>query len=934
MLHNTQLSVGRRLFLGLATGATVLIVIIAGLTLYGQVSQFNKESENIRRQYISAQKEVIKSEVEKVVLYIEYMASNREKRLRETIRSRTQEAHAVGMNLAEKYRGKLSPEEIKALVVEALRPIRFNDGRGYFFATGYDGVEVLFADRPELEGKNLWDTQDTQGQYVIRDMVRITKEQGEGFYEYSWTKPGSEGRGFPKIAYLKYFEPFKGFIGTGEYLDDVEKDIQKEVLDRIGNIRFGKDGYIFVVSYDGVTLMNSTQPNLIGKNIWEMTDPNGVKVIQEERRAVENPQGDFIYYHWEKPTTGKHAPKVSFMKGIPEWRWMIGAGVYMDEVEPIIQRKEKALREEAVTGLKWLAFFTLFLLALIYFFSYLISRTFNRQIKVFLSFFRAMEKGGEPIDVTPLRFIEFKALANSANVMLAKRREAETALLKSEDRYQNILKTSLDGFWLVNAQGRLLEVNEAYCRMSGYSEPELLKMSVRDIDAAENPDQIAKHIQIVQQEGNDRFETRHRRKDGSLFSVEVSMQFRAMESGNLVAFIRDITDRKQAEEERSRLQDQLIQAQKMESIGRLAGGVAHDFNNLLTGISGNISLALMDLSPQDPLSELLNEVNQAADSAANLTRQLLAFSRKQLIEPKVLDLNEIIEHSHRMLRRLIGEDIDLVFTPMVPLGRVKIDPGQAEQILINLAVNARDALTDGGHLTLETANVTLDDAYCRSHSGNLAPGEYVMLAVSDDGIGMDAEVRAHLFEPFFTTKEKGKGTGLGLATVYGAVKQNGGNIEVYSEPGRGTTFKIYFPRVEVEARAPSRPAETHMPVGTETILVVEDEALVRSMAVKVLHRQGYQVHAYANGKEALSAIQQFTEPLHLLMTDVVMPGMNGKELSLAVLAIRPEIKVLFASGYTENAIAHHGVLDEGIEFIGKPYTPQALAIKVRGVLDK
>ncbi len=932
--RQTTPRLGSLLFFGLMILATLLTALVAGLVFFGNYSRFQKESEVLRRQYIEAQKNLIKSEVEKSFHYVQYMQSIRERRLRETIKNRTLEAHAIGTHLAEQYRGKMPPEKIKALIVEALRAIRFHNGRGYYFATGHDGVEILFADRPEQEGKNLLTLQDTQGRYVIRDMIDISQNQGEGFYRYSWTKPASEGRGFPKIAYVKYFEPFNGFIGTGEYLDDVEKDIQGEVLDRIGHIRFGKDGYIFVVSYDGVTLMNSTQPHLIGKNIWDMTDPFGVKVIQEERRAVENPAGDFIYYHWEKPTTGKHAPKVSFMKGIPEWQWMIGAGVYLDEVESIIQEKEAQLRHEVMTGLQWLAVLFLVVLASIYALSYLVSRAFNRQIEVFLSFFRAMEAGGEPIDVTPLRIAEFQDLARSANVMLAKRREAETALRKSQDRHSDILKTTLDGFWLFSAQGRLLEVNQAYCRMSGYSEEELLTMSIFDIEAMENPTETAKHLEKVKNEGYDRFESLHRRKDGSIIDVEISVQYKATEGGNLVSFIRDITERKRAEEERVKLQEQLTQAQKMESIGRLAGGVAHDFNNLLTGISGNVALAIMDLPADDPLYELLSDVSQAAESAAGLTRQLLAFSRKQLIEPKVLDLNEVIERSLRMLHRLIGEDIDLVFVPGQNVGFVKIDPGQAEQILINLAVNARDAMPDGGHLTLETDNVLLDEEYCRQHGSNLVPGEYVMAAVSDDGVGMEPEIRSHLFEPFFTTKEKGKGTGLGLATIYGAIKQNNGNIEVYSEPGKGTTFKIYLPRVTAEAQKLTFPTDEIMPTGTETVLVVEDEPLVRNMAVKVLTRQGYRVFAFANGAEALQSVRQMSEPLHLLMTDVVMPGMNGKELAQSIQALRPDIKVLYASGYTENAIAHHGVLDAGIEFIGKPYAPQALAVKVRKVLDK
>ncbi|MFW5741562.1 MAG: ATP-binding protein, partial [Myxococcota bacterium] len=385
--------------------------------------------------------------------------------------------------------------------------------------------------------------------------------------------------------------------------------------------------------------------------------------------------------------------------------------------------------------------------------------------------------------------------------------------------------------------------------------------------------------------------------------------------------------------EKDALRKQLAQAQKMESIGRLAGGVAHDFNNLLTAITGNISLAMLDISPEDPVCEVFNEVSRAAESAASLTRQLLAFSRKQQIEPKVLSLNDVIESSNKMLRRLIGEDIELVFEPAKDLWSVNIDPGQVEHILVNLVVNARDAMPDGGRLSLKTANVTLDDEYCRSHTYTL-PGPYVMLQVADDGIGMDEQVLSQVFEPFFTTKAKGKGTGLGLATVYGAVKQNHGTIEVDSEPGRGSRFTIYLPRAEGEAERISPLARSGMPSGTETVLVVEDEALVRGLAVRTLRRQGYRVHAFANGGEALMAVREMNEPIHLLMTDVIMPGVNGKVLAENIQAIVPDIQVLFTSGYTDDVISQHGVLQEGIEFIAKPYTPQSLAKRVRTVLDR
>ncbi len=421
-------------------------------------------------------------------------------------------------------------------------------------------------------------------------------------------------------------------------------------------------------------------------------------------------------------------------------------------------------------------------------------------------------------------------------------------------------------------------------------------------------------------------------------SVEVSATlFPIFDSANnltnVVCNWIDISDHKQAEREKARLEIQLQQAMKMEAIGRLAGGVAHDFNNLLTGITGNVQLALMDVTPDHPLADFLSEIDQAAESAAALTRQLLAFSRKQLIEPKRLDLNELISSLNKMLTRLIGEDVELKTIKEKHLGVVKIDPGQCEQILVNLAVNARDAMPNGGKLVIETENVELDEEYCRLHT-NAVPGHYVRMVVSDNGHGISDEVKEHLFEPFFTTKPKGRGTGLGLATIYGTVKQAGGNIEVYSEVGKGTAFKIYLPIVEEQTtRLNGNQVSTKMQGGKETILLVEDEKVVRDLAIRILTRLGYRVLKAANGESALKLVQQFDGPIDLLMTDVVMPGMNGRQLAEKLVTFYPDIKILYSSGYTENTIAHHGVIEEGLNFIGKPYSLQNLAKKLREVLE-
>ncbi len=386
--------------------------------------------------------------------------------------------------------------------------------------------------------------------------------------------------------------------------------------------------------------------------------------------------------------------------------------------------------------------------------------------------------------------------------------------------------------------------------------------------------------------------------------------------------------------ERQRLEEQLLQSQKMEAVGRLAGGVAHDFNNILTAIIGYSEFLLMSLEPGDPLYRDVAEIKKAADRAADLTSQLLAFSRKQIMQPKVLDLNITVDNMGKMLRRLIGEDIQLVIALEPALGRVKADPGQVEQVIMNLAVNARDAMPEGGRLTIETRNVYLDEDYARQHL-DVQPGPYVMLAISDTGVGMDEETQSHLFEPFFTTKDVGKGTGLGLATVYGIVKQSGGHIEVESEVGTGTTFKIYLPQIEEEGDSARQTWRPDSPLsGRETILLVEDEEVVRDLARRVLAQSGYTVLQARHGQEALQVCKDYEGTIHLLVTDVVMPGgMSGRQLAEQLIALRPEMKIMYISGYTGNAIAHHGVLDSGTAFLQKPFSPAELTKKVREVLD-
>jgi nitrogen-specific signal transduction histidine kinase/ActR/RegA family two-component response regulator len=398
----------------------------------------------------------------------------------------------------------------------------------------------------------------------------------------------------------------------------------------------------------------------------------------------------------------------------------------------------------------------------------------------------------------------------------------------------------------------------------------------------------------------------------------------------------DISARKQIEEALKNSEDQLRQSQKMEAIGRLAGGVAHDFNNMLTAIRGYSDLLLLRLDDGSPMRREVEEIQKAGERASSLTRQLLAFSRKQVLQPKTIDLNEIIANLHGMMHRLIGEEIDLVTVLKPDLGLVLVDPGQVEQVIMNLVVNARDAMPRGGKVTIETTDIFLGEGYSQEHR-IVKPGAYVKLTISDTGCGMTQDVKSHLFEPFFTTKEKGKGTGLGLSTVYGIVKQSGGYVWVYSELGRGTTFKVYFPRQDqsgAEAHAEPHAGYGAFPAGRETVLVVEDEELLRVLIRQVLQESGYTVLVASDGEEAVEVASASRFPIHLMITDVIMPKMDGREAARALEKVFPGIATLYMSGYTDEAIVSYGVLESGLSFLEKPFTPDALLRKVREVLKK
>jgi PAS domain S-box-containing protein len=538
-------------------------------------------------------------------------------------------------------------------------------------------------------------------------------------------------------------------------------------------------------------------------------------------------------------------------------------------------------------------------------------------------------------EILELRVQERTAELASANLSLQnevlERKQVEEALRQSEDRFRTIFEKAAYGMVTTKPDGHFLQVNPAFCHLVGYAQDELLSMRMSDIIHPSDRERTSRFLEEINAGRRQLIDAEKRfvRQDGLVVWGHTTAVWLFDINGRpvqSVVLVQDITSRKSLEE-------QLRQAQKMEAVGRLAGGIAHDFNNLLTAILGHSELLLSSLELEDQLRKDVEEIKKGGEIAAALTKQLLAFSRKQILEPRVVNLNLMVGDMETILRRVIGEDVELITETTHNLGLVKCDPGQMEQIILNLAVNARDAMPKGGQLTIETANLELNEAYVSKHV-SVEPGHYVKLIVSDTGCGMEAETRAHMFEPFFTTKTPGRGTGLGLSTVYGIVQQSEGHIDVHSEPGRGTTFTIYFPQVDETMGTTEGIHYTNKAMeGSETILLVEDEEIVRSLVCSVLQAQGYTVLEADSGPEALRISSAHKDPIHLMLTDIVMPHMSGRELANRFSLLRPEMRILYMSGYTDDATIQDSELEPATFLLQKPFTPEVLISRVRLILD-
>ena len=790
----------------------VVIAVLVGYMGYYWISReyvsFERESLDISSNYVAARKEMIRREIDRTLNFIAYKRKTTESRIRQDIRARIYDAHALASQIVERNKDKLTRKQLEDMVRETLRPIRFNKGRGYYFATGLDGVEQLFADRPEMEGAPILDMKDTQGKWIIRDMIHIVKSQDEGFIEYTWTKPESAGREFPKLAFVKLFKPFNWLIGTGEYLDDMDAELREETLDRIRSLRVGNDGYVFVINYDGDVLCNFPHSPFGGKNLNEAGSPIAREVFQKLQLYSHAPEGGFIRYTWPKPSTGENAEKISFVRAVPEWRWYIGTGAYIDEIQQVIadnrQSLQKRVRSEATHALVALGIGLIATVLL----AHVFSRRIQAQCGLLTRFFEGAAREDITIDPSAMSIREFRVLARAANQMVAERKQLEERISRSE---------------------------------------------------------------------------------------------------------------------------------KMESLGRLAGGVAHDLNNVLTGLVSYPDFILTQIDESNPLWKPLQTMKKSGETAAAIVEDLLTLARRSVATQKVINLNTLIkdymaspEFMHRK-RQYPQVTVQTDFTRNML--NIKGSPIHLSKMAMNLLVNAMEAMPDGGTLTVSTRITHLDQPL--EGYDEVKEGDYVVLTVTDTGTGIPRNDLKRIFEPFYTRKVMGRsGTGLGLAIVWSTVSDHNGYVDVQSTVGQGASFMVYFPITREEISAEIESTDLLALAGKgETILCVDDMPEQRQLLQAMLSRLNYHVETASSGEAALEILR--THDVDLVILDMIMdPGMDGLETYRRILRLSPGQKAIIASGFAENERVRKAQQLGAGAYLRKPYVLQALARAVREELAR
>lgn len=881
------------------------------------------------------QRQELKERTYHVFNMIEYEREILQAHIYDDLKQRTNEAHSIMEGIYQHRQNDTSLNQIAEEIKTALRNIRFNGTRGYFFALGIDGISQLYPPAPQLEGTSFLTIRDLDNKPVVQDLIKIALHSGEGSYEYTWAKPDDQNRQYKKIAYVRYFKPLNWIIGTGEYIDDIVNDLQKQLIERIEKIKFENNGYVFIGNFSGISLSFPAK----GRNMYEVRDNNGLKIVQEMIQIAKQGQG-FLEYVMPPLEGERPEPKISYVAGIPDWGWYIGTGDFVAdldaEVSTMLKDRKAAMIQRMMVILTTLILFLLL-------FSYL-SHRFSKQIIIcfnnFREFFNHAAIDATPLDPNKQQFIEFQKLALDANKMVEKRREAEAVLKSEELKFRTLFEHVSDYVLILQHQEDqvvIVDLSESACRKHGYERNELIGRPISVLDPFEK--EVSKNddrLQHLAQGNTVCFEVTHRRKDGSTFPVESLIKMiQIKDSFFLFAIERDLTEQKKLKQQQRDLEEQIRQKYKMEAIGLMAGGMAHNFNNSLAIVLGNLEMAQRKLSQPEKLRNYLDNAQNAVLNTRNLINQIMIYSRKGSHEKKPVQFSTIIDETLELLRSTNPATLQLNYSVSEEAHPLKIyaDSKQLQDTLINLYTNALHATAEKGEITINLESVKLDKKMIPAQDDSV-PGHYAKLSIKDNGHGMSAETLSKIFDPFFTTKDVGEGTGMGLATVQGIIEQHKGLINVISAEGKGTTFELYFPTITAQQKLAQNDNEkNHILHGFESILFVDDEEKLIHIAEEMLTELGYEVTSVSGGRQALDLIQKDPKRFDLVMTDQTMPEMTGKELAEKIRQANLKLPIILCTGYSSK-IADDEIPQFGISaYCTKPLRLAELSQVIRSVLN-
>jgi PAS domain S-box-containing protein len=1037
-------------------GVALLTALGAGWFWFKSLhDDYEADVKRLTSQYNKEHRHHVRDEVVQALHLVNHVRQQADERLKRELKEQLYAAHAMATSIYNTYHGKKEPAEIKRMICEALRPARFNQGRGYYYIFGMDGIAHLWPLYNDREGKDVFDYRDADNKLLLYDMMKMVRKQTEGYYRYRIPRRRTSPTIVEKLAFVKHFAPYDWYIGTGEYMDDHLVAVKREALSFLHTKNLEHVDYIFVGQWDGMTLLGpKAGSNLLADgSLYERS-------MVTRMIKVAKDGGGFVEYIMPPGTPNVGKLKVSYVAGIPEWRWHLGAGVYGDDIAASIQEKQQYREDLFARHVQDIALLLVGVLGLVGVVSYFLSKVINADLYRYRSFLEQAATEGVTTPPETYHFAEFKKLARDGNEMVQQRqeaydatiasetrfqsladnapnallvvhqdgdilymnprfvdtfgysrdelqntedwfvraypdatyreylrerwvqevsvaqnengmikprevyiackdgsrvimeitaawsgdniiiqmsdvtarREAEKALIRSEKRYRSLFSVSLDGIVIINADGVLLDCNESYWKMLGYTRKEIIGMNIFEFTPKRWHDWESKEIiekRLLGKSGHSgTYEKEYIHKDGTIFPIEITA-YRVGDIGDkdmiLWGAVRDISERK-------RLEEQLRQSEKLQAIGQLAGGVAHDFNNQLGGIMGYAELLESRLN-DDKLKEYAHQIIESTQRSADLTTQLLAFARKGNFQIVEVDINSVIADVTSMLEHTIDRKIRTDEKLSVEQPFVMGDRSQIQNALLNLALNARDSMPEGGTITFETKLVSLEDESSLVHSFDLVPGDYLQVSVCDTGKGIEPEIRRHIFEPFFTTKQKGKGTGMGLAAVYGTMKLHHGAVSLYSEIDKGSVFRLYFPVTAHTVKTVEPAVEDKVMADGEHILLVDDERIIRTMAAEHLQDAGYRVTMCENGREALEFYRENGADVDLVILDMIMPDMSGRETFNELMAIDPKVRIVLSSGFSVSGEASRTLEDGALEFIQKPFRRAALLKVISSVLQ-